>query len=145
MTSHVRKFCVDCGTPYYFQASGWGAPDNNDSMWCPECATLINNVRNNIVRKYDWRWVSSEEYTLDELKIIEEENQKKSENDNFGLNFIRVFPGLIDLNNRNNLNIIREVKTPKGIFLYNYWTEAGNISISKKVYWDLLNNTPSGH
>lgn len=140
MTTHRQKICKDCGTMYHYQSSGFGAPENNDATWCLDCAKIINDARSSIKRKFDWKYVTSDEYTLDELKVIEEATPKPNF---FGMTLRRVYVGLFDLKNPSNKNIRGEVVTPKGAFIYSYWTESDSIEIQKKVYYDLELNEPS--
>jgi hypothetical protein len=137
MTTHKTCICKDCGTVYNFQGSGWGCDEElNDPDWCPDCTKLINEVRKNIKRKFEWRWKESNEYTLDQLFKIEQESIKNH------AAIRKVFPCLFDNNDtNNNNNIIRTVKTLDGEFMYNYWTnEPEKAKIYKEVYWDIEKN-----
>lgn len=145
MTTHRKKVCVDCGTIYYYQSSGFGADDNNDPMWCLECAAIINKVRKTIKPKFKYNWIESTEYSLDELKQIETAYYEKRNADPTILfpNCRRVFAGLIDFSDFANKNIVSEVTTPNGIFHYSHWTKHGDTTISKRIYWDIVNDKPS--
>lgn len=149
MTKIVQHICKDCGEIYHFQASGMFAPENNDPDWCPTCAALINAVRKTIKRKFDWRWEKSNDYTLLELQSIESNNERieKEKHDELCKSgrfmFPRVrkcIPCLFDMKDGENKNIANHVVTPSGTYCYSYWTKKGETKISKRIYWDLINN-----
>lgn len=142
MTTHKITVCLECGTPYYYQTSGNDAPEYNHSRMCIDCAKIILSGGKGILRKFEWKNIKSNEYSLSELKEIEKSNPKKTL---FGLPLVKIYPCLIDLENPSNKNIRGEADTPNGTFSYSYWTETENIEIYKKVYWDLENNKPSDY
>ena len=76
MTTHKRLECAHCCDDYYFQASGWGAPEFNDSKYCPTCKEAIVTALNAIPKKYKYVWVATNDFTFKEACDIVAEDER---------------------------------------------------------------------
>jgi hypothetical protein len=148
VTITSQAFCEHCGIPYYYQLTGWLPPEQekvNNPKYCPSCQHAINMALKVIPVKFDWRWVDSQEHTVDELKVLhlQEDAAADLARKNGQIVVRRVFMPLIDSSDINNNNIVRQVKTEKGKFLVSYWTKDGDSSVQKWAYWDIDSNKES--
>jgi len=136
-----QKLCRDCGTIYGFVASGYhiNREVNNDT-WCPECMENINIIRKQIVRKFEYRWIPTEEFTYESFEALYQQIQIQNESERIlvGRNF---YPTLHKLDDMMNKNVKKDLEFNGSLYLINYWTKnPEEAQISKKVYWDILNN-----
>jgi len=77
MTTHIHKECNNCLTDYSFQGSGWGAPEFNDSTYCPECKEAICTALKTIPKKFKYVWVDTKDFTFKEACDCIDEDEKK--------------------------------------------------------------------
>lgn len=150
MTSHRYMTCSHCGTPYSYQSSGHWEGDYpaqlNDDRYCPACMKIIRDALAKVPTLFEWRDVPSTEYTIEELKALDEKASTEAHNSGFP-RARRVFLPLTDLEDFGNTYRTIEVKTPKGVFRASFWTknEIRNHPnrVVKHVYWDIVNNKAS--
>jgi len=141
MAREIPKICEDCGTIYNFLASGYMYTvdgDLNDERWCSECMKTINKARKTLPRKFEYKWVHTDEYTFDtfEAKRLEAEAKKGNE-----ATFRRAYPILTKLFDMGNKNVIRTITVNGFEYMLNYWAKnPEEANIKKRVYWDVLNN-----
>jgi|TARA_Y100000310_G_scaffold130972_1_gene130187 hypothetical protein len=138
----IISYCIHCGVEYYYQASGWHPPKNNDPKYCPDCKDSIMDTLSKIPVKFDRRLVETDDLTkeqaLEILKKYDEELKGKRED---GIIVgTRVLASLV--NQKTGEQSIDRIFNYNGNEYYiHYWeSEPDNYEIKKKVRWDILNN-----
>jgi len=138
---HLEHHCIQCGTPYWYQACGHGAPETNDKSYCPKCFSLILKALKKVVKKYEWRYKdASHEITLTELlehQKIEEAKIQKSPL----IASRRVYPGLFCTKYSEASSSCDIVVGDKTYHLMT-WPTIPEYSISRRVYWNIKENKP---
>jgi len=118
--------CEHCGEEYHFQWSGnYDAleipKEHRDEKFCPTCKKAVYEALIQIPVKYEYRFVSTNEVSLEELLRWEQEN--KEAHSGFPL-AIRVFASLMD-RDTGEMEVTREVigrGDKKGrIYIYSYF------------------------
>lgn len=85
---HYTKRCIHCKSTYQYQASGNGCHDPiNDDTYCPGCKGFILESLKNVPKKFDQKWVETDEVTYDYLL----EKRKIQDIKNSGLCTRRVY------------------------------------------------------
>ena len=137
----LQKICRDCGTIYGFIASGYHINrEVNNETWCPECMENINIVRNQIVRKFEYRWIPTDEFNYESFEALYQKEQIRIQSEHFPT-YKNFYPILYKLGDMEDKNIKKDLKFNNTLYLIDYWTKnPEEAQISKKVYWDILNN-----
>lgn len=134
---HLIKECIQCGTRYTYQASGWSCCDNyNHEDYCPDCWELVSKVLDRIPKKFKYKLVGTDEVTLAQLLRWEHKNTSK-------LYARRVFPGAYDqiTGDYQNVRIIKGQDKYEGIkFCLAEWELSPEYIITKEVFWDINKN-----
>ena len=140
------NFCKNCGAEYRYQASGshWSLDtpkEYNDFDYCPECKKVIVDVLVKIPKKTEIRCIDTNDFTLDELLLKQEEynNTLKLQQNGFPTTqqiFLSVTKAdLSDITTTKKINI-NNID-----YYYTYWKKSKEvISIKKEVRWDLIND-----
>lgn len=90
---HYTKRCWHCKSTYQYQASGEGCHNPiNDDTYCPECKSVILEALVNVPRKFEQKWVETDEVTYDYLL----EKRKIQDEKAGGLCTRRVYCSLFD-------------------------------------------------
>ena len=143
--------CKHCGTEYTHQWSGnYDAVDTpkelRDKDYCPDCKKVVNEALLLIPKKFDYKFVDTDEVDLDTLlrweKEEAEEFQIKQESNMAGFmlpRMKRVFPSLVSHDLKESMKteqvIGREDKKGRK-YIYSYWPskpEQAKIRVEKYV------------
>jgi len=148
---HRIKECIHCGVQYSYQASGHCYyREENDEHYCRECKRAINEALAKIPVKFDYRFVSTNEISKEqmlgfikekELKLIKQQEEGAKDNNLFtGLMVRRVYPSLHNLQTGESSH--EESAEYNGTEYYMSWWDSrpDDYKIRKKVRWDILNN-----
>jgi hypothetical protein len=80
-----QKHCKHCGTPYRYQASGYGCFDaDNDRDYCPDCKKAIINALSEKPKKVVKKWRETTDVPYEKfqyLKTVFDEKVKKADED----------------------------------------------------------------
>jgi hypothetical protein len=151
MTIYIVE-CHHCGTEYKYQGSGsYEALDTpralQDAKYCSDCKKAINDALSIISKKFEYRYVHTNEVTLDTLILWDQLNREDMINKFLFPQIMRVFP-TCSLNGE--YQIAREVigrDEFKGrYYYYSYWpSDKDNpiIKVEKRI--NLLTNEPVGY
>lgn len=124
MTSFAQSRCRHCGIRYSWQASGWGASEDNDAQWCPDCYRVIREALSEVPRRVQKVWVdASSDYPP--APVLHEQEQTRIAELRAGGNLVarRVAVPLFDMNDPSNQNVTGFAKRDGVTVRYGYWTK----------------------
>ena len=127
--THEYKECKHCLSDYSYQGSGFGCFDeDNDDTYCPECKKAINEALKQIPRKFEYKFVPTDDVNLETLLHWEQEHKREVE-ERGGFHSKRVLAGLMNLKTGER-DVYHEVigrEDKKGrIYIYHYWSSDEN-------------------
>ena len=145
MTTSRTHRCIHCKDVYIYHPSCYGEMFQfNDNQFCPECKEVVEKALNKIPIKCKKRFVSTTDYTKDEIVTAQETRM------NNGVPTKRMQPCLFDLSQSSNSqeNVCEQMRDPvSGQMIYysaTWWTKTPNkVEINKEIWWDIQNNIPS--
>lgn len=141
--------CKHCGVDYNHQFSGsYDVIDTpkeyRSSEHCPGCQKVIYDALNNIPRKFDWKYVTTTEVSLEQLIEWEKLPLEEQKVDDLG-NVVkfptvrRVFPTLYNVDNNEHervSEVIGRGDKKDRVYLYQYWPskpEESVIRVKKRI------------
>lgn len=138
MTSHAGKRCRHCQVRYYYQASGWGAPEYNHPDWCPDCYKVVVEALREVPPRVEKVFVPTDEVTAFELETLENERWEATKAAG-KLPVRRVAAPLFDMVDPSNTQQCGITRKDGVTYRWSYWSKdpEGTAEVKKEMERDL--------
>ena len=145
MTTQALHRCLHCGTPYYYQPSGYGCGrKENHGKYCPECAIVyleaVKSAFQDVPRKFESIWVETQDVDALTVESWRTERAANARADGKLVIFRESSP-LFNLDDPSDVNRcgyeLGQGDFKGRYFKYNYWTKRGEHRVEEQMEQDM--------